>query len=85
MTHDLLQFLLKHRLISKVLELLFYLADPFSLPAASMNKLRAMVADRAFDRQATLLLGPAAFNAGPCPPNWKKLTYNVCPGWLSPR
>jgi len=29
-----------------------------------MNKLRAMVADRAFDRQAALLLGPAAFNAG---------------------
>jgi DNA-binding CsgD family transcriptional regulator/SAM-dependent methyltransferase len=39
-------------------------ADPFALPAASMNKLRAMVADRAFDRQAALLLGPAAFNAG---------------------
>jgi putative NADH-flavin reductase len=39
-------------------------ADPFSLPAAAMDKLRAMVADRAYDRQATLLLGPAAFNAG---------------------
>jgi DNA-binding CsgD family transcriptional regulator len=38
-------------------------ADPFSLPAASMDKLRAMVADRAFGRQAALLLGPAAFNA----------------------
>jgi DNA-binding CsgD family transcriptional regulator len=39
-------------------------ADPFSLPAASMDKLRAMVADRAFGRQAALFLGPAAFNAG---------------------
>ena len=39
-------------------------ADPFALPAASMNKLRAMVADRAFDRRAAPLLGPAAFNAG---------------------
>jgi hypothetical protein len=38
-THDLLQFLLKHRLIGKVLELLFYLADPFSLPLQSGLKL----------------------------------------------
>src|SRR5260370_29487106 len=29
-----------------------------------MKKLRAMVADHAFNRQAALLLGPAAFNTG---------------------
>jgi DNA-binding CsgD family transcriptional regulator len=39
-------------------------ADPFSLPAASMEKLRVMVADRAWDRPAPVFLGPAAFNAG---------------------
>ena len=39
MTHDLLQFLLKHRLRSLVLELLFYLADPFSLPLQTGLKL----------------------------------------------
>jgi DNA-binding CsgD family transcriptional regulator len=39
-------------------------ADPFSLPPASMEKLRAMVADRAYDREAVRHLGPAAFNAG---------------------
>ena len=39
-------------------------ADPFSIPPVCMERLRAMAADRVYDRQAALYLGPAAFNAG---------------------
>ena len=38
-------------------------ADPFSVPAASMERLRAMVAEHDYDRRDLAYLGPAAFNA----------------------
>jgi DNA-binding CsgD family transcriptional regulator/tetratricopeptide (TPR) repeat protein len=39
-------------------------ADPFSVPPESMEKLRAMVADRSYAREGVRHLGSAAFNLG---------------------
>ena len=39
-------------------------ADPFAVPPESMEKLRAMVADRTYEREAVRHLGSAAFNLG---------------------
>ncbi|MET0512694.1 MAG: AAA family ATPase [Thermoleophilaceae bacterium] len=39
-------------------------ADPFAVPPESMEKLRAMVADRSYEREAVHYLGSAAFNLG---------------------
>jgi DNA-binding CsgD family transcriptional regulator len=39
-------------------------ADPFAVPPESMEKLRAMVADRTYEREAVTHLGSAAFNLG---------------------
>ncbi len=38
--------------------------DPFSVPTAAMERLREMVSKRTYERRDSLILGPAAFNAG---------------------